>query len=794
MKRLLLILPALIISLITYTQTPETIIVGDVYNAYTGEPLPNVNIYFQGTSIGTTSNLDGMFLLRGQIDRPRTMVVSAIGYHSERFRIEVGQQVSADIALKEKISNLGDVFVTPGSNPALPLMEKVRKHRQMNEQRLEFEQMNSQTTLYVSDIQSRHLQRALWKHLQEGMIQKEDSTYLIPLYWRKQEERKVEEKAVLLTLTDYQILLNQLQSTCNFYHNNINILSATLLSPLANSGNTYYNYYLVDSIHVGNEKHYLIHFRTKNSFYATFNGEMTIDSASYALRSIQATVPSQSNINYLRQMSINQTFSTNNVLEHEDMSLLLDFAIKADTNRIFPTLFLTRSTQVPTVLSLTNYQSSPTIQSEPIVQVMDSINNTPLFKTAKFLAYVLQTGAIPTNKYVEIGKLHHFLKLNYAEGLRVGIPLQTTEELWKDVSLETFVAYSTGDRAWKGMGQINIQLPCQRRHILRARYSDEYILSDVSDFQLYLRENNILSQQINILTRIMQSVPFNANYYYNTMVRRREGRLQFEDDWSKHLETQTYFKIGRMGYGLPTRDYYTQPSFFYSTLGASARISFNERKVDSYFHRRHIYNHLPIIYIGAELGSYQTMDMSSYRMYGNLNLMLRQKMNLGMGGSLDYLIQAGMIFGRVPYPLLHIFTSNQTYSFDHQRFTLMNSYQYAADQYISLQALWNGRGILFNLIPGVRHAHLHELLEIKVAYGNLRQDHQSVVPFPTILSSQTSETYTPLSSMEVPYVELGVGIGNIVRVGEIYGIFRLTNIHDPNTPWWAIRFRLSLGL
>lgn len=27
----------------------ETIVVGDVYDAYTGEPLPNVNIYFQGT-------------------------------------------------------------------------------------------------------------------------------------------------------------------------------------------------------------------------------------------------------------------------------------------------------------------------------------------------------------------------------------------------------------------------------------------------------------------------------------------------------------------------------------------------------------------------------------------------------------------------------------------------------------------------------------------------------------------------------------------------------------------------
>ena len=46
----------------------ETIIVGDVYDAYTGEALSNVNVYIQGTTIGTMSTQDGLFLLRGQID------------------------------------------------------------------------------------------------------------------------------------------------------------------------------------------------------------------------------------------------------------------------------------------------------------------------------------------------------------------------------------------------------------------------------------------------------------------------------------------------------------------------------------------------------------------------------------------------------------------------------------------------------------------------------------------------------------------------------------------------------
>jgi hypothetical protein len=179
-------------------------------------------------------------------------------------------------------------------------------------------------------------------------------------------------------------------------------------------------------------------------------------------------------------------------------------------------------------------------------------------------------------------------------------------------------------------------------------------------------------------------------------------------------------------------------------------------------------------------------------MYGNLQLLLRHTVDLGMAGELDYRLQAGMVFGKVPYPLLHHFAGNQTHTFDPDRLSLINTYQYAADQYIALHAHWNGKGVLFNLIPGVRYARLRELLVLKVAYGGMRNDHQSVLAFPTI-QVEDNPNYRLLSTLNVPYVELGVGIGNILRIGELYGVFRVTHLNDP-TPWWAIRFRLHLGM
>lgn len=791
MKRLIFILFG--ICVISYgLLAQETIVVGEVYDTNTGSPLSNINIYLQGTQIGTTSNAEGLFLLRADINRSHTLVVSAVGYHTERFKIEPHTQSGIEIALREKVGNLSEVFVFPQDNPALPLMNKVRARRTSNRAMIQSETVGK-TALFVSDIQSKHLKRALWRSLQAGMIEKEDSTYLVPLYWREQKADSIHEQATLLTLTDYQILLGQIPVAFDFYANSMPFLNTSILSPLASSGNTYYNYFLIDSLQVGAEKHYLLHFRTKNPFYATFNGEMTIDSATYALRSIKASQPAQSNINYLKEFTIQQTFSPTNQLLDEQINMLMDFAIKTtsyqDSTHVFPTLLLTRKKQFTE-----QSDDLPTLEimdesSDIVLPALDSLNNTPLFKTAKLVAYVLQTGCIPTTKYVEIGKVHHVFKLNKQEGLRVGIPLRTTEELWPNLCLEAMVAYSTGDRAWKGFGQINIAFPTARRHHMYLKYSDEYIYSDVDDFYEYLRENNVFNPQINMVTRMMQGVPFNPEYYYNTMSRRQEARVQFFDDWNKYLETQAYLKVGKLGYGEATRDYSSQPTISYSTLGASARISFNERKVDSYFHRRHIYNHLPIIYLGAELGSYRLEDMPSYRMFGNLQLMLRQNINLGMGGELDYLLQAGMIFGQVPFPLLHHFTSNQTHTFDPYRFSLMNNYQYAADKYIALHAHWNGKGVLFNLIPGIRYLRLRELMELKVAYGGLSQSHQSVLAFPV-----TQTGHNTLHALNKPYVEMGVGIGNILRIGEVYGIFRLTQLKDPTCPWWAVRFRLHLGM
>ena len=95
----------------------------------------------------------------------------------------------------------------------------------------------------------------------------------------------------------------------------------------------------------------------------------------------------------------------------------------------------------------------------------------------------------------------------------------------------------------------------------------------------------------------------------------------------------------------------------------------------------------------------------------------------------------------------------------------MNYHRYQAHHYLSLHANWNGRGCLFNLIPGIRVLHLRELVTMKVAYGG---------------------------DLTIPYAELGIGIGNILRVAELHSVWRLSHRNDAGATNWAIRFRLHI--
>ena len=774
----------------------ETVLVGDVFSAETGEPIANANIYFQGTQIGTASNADGAFLLRAEQTKKRVLVVSALGYHTQRFTIEPGTMAGVQVALKEKTAVLEEVYARPGANPALPLIAAVKSHRAENDRFMSNEAVSATATteMYISDIEAKHLKRRLWKSLQEGMIAGEDSSLMLPLYMSRQEMRlsadksetigEKEEKTALWSRIGSMIPASN-DGNVNFYKNTISLMGKSFLSPLASASNTYYNYYLADSVLTDNGKEYIVHFRTKNPFYATFNGEMRIDSATYALRAVKAEVPALNGVNYLRDLRIRQTLGEDHLLEEENVSALLDLAVVNDTSHMFPSL-LTCSGLVKTgVLSASQSAQQDSARAE-VSENMDKLADMPIVRFATWTAQIINTGYIPTGTCIDIGHIQEILQVNKHETVHVGLPFRTNEKLMKHVSLEASVGYGFRDEAFKGMGRIWVDLPTPRRNVFFLEYHDRYIWSEVDDFSKLMRENGVGWHVMDFTAYAFEALRYNK-WAVNTAARQRQIELHFDNDWSDNIETQLYARFGWQGYGDPLVGYHQMPSFSYQTVGGILRVGFKEKKIDRYFSRYHVYSNLPVLYFGVEGGSYQTDYVKRYQLFAKLNFMIRQHANLGMGGTLDYALHVGGIIGAVPYPLLHHFEGNQGYAYDPYRFTLMNNFMFAADKWVALHAEWNGQGILFNLIPGVRRLRLRELVTFKMAWGTYSPKHDEVLPWSTCQAQ--------VGSLATPYVELGCGIGNILRVLDIHSVWRLTNLDSSaELPYWAMRFRIHISL
>ncbi|MBP6635859.1 MAG: carboxypeptidase-like regulatory domain-containing protein, partial [Paludibacter sp.] len=432
-----LLLIFLLLSLNIFAQTQETLAVGQVLNATDKSPVPDANIYFKNTGKGTKSNDEGYFMIRTTGDET-TLVFSAVGYRTKEIRLKKGQSAGMQVELKEQNVELYEVMVVPGANPALPLMRKVREARERNDySKLTSGTFAEQNLVYLGNISRNSLKRKIFSQLTEGAIKKADSSLVMPLFMSEKKlqrqkntvsvisedffSSKPENERLLLGLT------NQQSAEINFYRNSLTLFNQSFVSPLASSGNAYYNYYLTDSIMQNQRKEYQINFRTKNSKNLAFNGTMKIDSASLALTYIDATLPAEANLNYVHQLRIQQKFQPNAgffVPESEQFSSNITYEMLADSLHPKPELFIYKKTITENINisepANENFAGS-NLSAVEIDNSMAQLGNTSVVRFAKWLADVIITGYVPVGK-VDIGKVQHIARLTEVEGLRLTLP------------------------------------------------------------------------------------------------------------------------------------------------------------------------------------------------------------------------------------------------------------------------------------------------------------------------------------------------------------------------------------
>lgn len=85
----------------------ESTVSGRVTDSESGEPLPGVNVMIQGTTMGSVTDLDGMY--ETEIPAGAVLMFSYVGYKTQL--IEVGSQTQISVSLEPDVTALSEVVV-----------------------------------------------------------------------------------------------------------------------------------------------------------------------------------------------------------------------------------------------------------------------------------------------------------------------------------------------------------------------------------------------------------------------------------------------------------------------------------------------------------------------------------------------------------------------------------------------------------------------------------------------------------------------------------------------------------
>lgn len=784
---------------------------GKITDAKTGEVLPLANVFFKGTTIGVTSDFDGLYTLETR-EKVTELQVSLLGYATQIVPVKEGIFNALDFQLEPVTMNLDEVRVTPGENPAHALLKNVSKNKKRNNPDelalyncATYTKMELDLTNIKPHFKNKKLQKNfgfIFNHMDTSVIT--GKAYLPVMisearadyYHRKNPSfsREIVKASRISGIEeDYSLaqFTGHLHVNVNFYDNYIDIFEVKFASPLSDHGLLYYKYFLVDSTRVNGRKTYKVRFHPKGTSTPVLDGEVNIDSATYALESAHVKMIKGLNVNWIRHlvMETQHVLIGDSVWFPKQDKLFADFTlIMSDSSKVASFLGhrevnysqvclncpIPESVQkldnnvIITRDVLKNDETywdtvrpyALSVREKEIYGMVDSIKNVPLYQNIYTIVTTILGGYYDT-KYIGIGPYYKLFSFNKLEGARFQVGLRTTDDFSRKIRLSGYGAYGTKDHRFKGGGGL------------------EYMFNELPTSKLtmsYKHDVVQLGAGVNAFTEgnFFSSLFSRGNNDRLSMV--NQGDLSFEKEWRQGI-TQTYavqvrdiFSSRYVPFVRP--DGQLMNSIQSMSLRLNTRLSWDEIVVRKTFDKFSLGSDFPIVGIDLSMGVKGMFknDYEYYRLEGSV------KYDVGIPpiGTSSMVVSGGKIFGKVPYPLLKLHEGNATYFYDPYAFSCMNYYEFASDLWASFMYEHHFKGFFLGKIPLMKRLKWREVFIFKGLIGTLEKknngslpDTQAVLLFPD-----------GMSSVSKPYFETGIGIENIFRILRIDAIWRLTHRHS----------------
>ncbi len=248
-----------------------------------GEPLPFASVYIQGSSIGTTTNIEGDYYLELQ-DGDYTIVFQYVGLQQRSEKISLkGTDIRLDVTLNELELQTAEVIVRADEDPAYNIIRAAIKKRQYHLEQLSNYSCDSYVkgTQKVEGLPDKIMGRSLGR-LSEGLDSNGNGIVYLSESVSKLffEDKKYKEIMISSKVSgdDNGFSFNSgvSMNEFNFYENQLTLGDAKLLSPIAQNALLSYRYRL-DATFIDNGKIVSkIEVIPKNSMGALFHGYIYI--------------------------------------------------------------------------------------------------------------------------------------------------------------------------------------------------------------------------------------------------------------------------------------------------------------------------------------------------------------------------------------------------------------------------------------------------------------------------------------------------------------------------------------
>lgn len=811
----------------------ETIIQGKVIDAASGDPIPYANIVFKGTTIGTTSDFDGNYLLK--TTKPTDSIfASYIGYKPRHKAIKKGVKQVINFQLEEDVTKLQEIVIKSGENPAFEILRKVVRNKSNNDKRkLTAYEYDTYTKIEmdVDNLSDKFRERKIIKQITQVLdsieiIAGEDGKPILPvfmtesvskLYYRDNPSLKKEyilkTKINGVGVEDGTTITQMIGSTFqeyNFYQNWLNILDKEFVSPIADGWRIYYDYDLTDSLYVGNDFCYRLDFFPRSPMDLAFTGTIWITKAEYALKQIDASMGKQANLNFIDKIRLQQELVKTDLgpwlpvknrvlidvgqLGKENAGMLAKFYTSNKniiTNQPRDPVFYERS--IETAEDSRMYEEDKywdTLRHEPlsateknVYKMMDTLRNIPVVKTYTEIIKVVLDGYYEVGK-VDVGSYLGLLAWNDKEGVRVQLGLRTNYRFSRKWVLQGQLAYGFTDEKLKYLASVQRILSRYRWTTLTFRAR-----RDISRIGI---DNESLADNT-ILLALSQWGYFRRGFYSD------EYRVALNRELFKGYSQKVSFRYWTFD---PTFEfgYPSNPEDVNSTILDSFQNS--EVSIESRYARDEVFlqddnnrvslgtTKWPIITLKYTHG-FNGVFGSDFE-YDKLKLGITKRIKTGPLG-VGYLHLTGeYIFDTLPYPMLGIHLGNQSPIYSSVLYSLMNYGEFVSDHYAALQYQQYLEGFLLNRIPLLNKLKWRLLATSNVIMGGMRQSNQDLI---STVSPDGDETL-PVGFFKngKPYMELGYGVENIFKLLRVDFVHRLSYLDNPNARKFGVLFTIQLQL